>query len=83
MGDICICDIVTSEFRAYAIPELGFAKMPLSNVNTPLQCLVWPKYPRPSSTSRHTLARLLPYSSSSTRRARPVPSLPPIGGREA
>jgi hypothetical protein len=38
-GDIFICAILRSGLRPFAIPQNGFSKMPLSNVNQPLQCL--------------------------------------------
>jgi hypothetical protein len=37
--DICICAILKSGLRPFAIPQNGFSKMPVSNVNQPLQCL--------------------------------------------
>jgi hypothetical protein len=37
--DICICAILKSGLRPFAIPQNGFSQMPLSNVNQPLQCL--------------------------------------------
>jgi hypothetical protein len=37
--DICICAILKSGLHPFAIPQNGFSKMPVSNVNQLLQCL--------------------------------------------
>jgi hypothetical protein len=39
LGDICTCAILKSGLRPFAIPQNGFSKMPVSNVNQLLQCL--------------------------------------------